>query len=71
MKFKYKKSNKQKRIALIAHDNMKEELIRWADENRDALAKHFLCGTGTTASLISEKVCGVTPAEVLAFCRVL
>lgn len=56
MKFKYKRSNRQKRIALVAHDNMKGELIRWADENKEALSRHFLCGTGTTASLISEKV---------------
>lgn len=47
---------KQKNIALIAHDNMKDELIEWVKINKDVLGKHFLCGTGTTASLISQMV---------------
>lgn len=46
---------KQKNIALIAHDNKKPELVRWCHDNAEALKKHFLCGTGTTARLISEK----------------
>lgn len=44
-----------KHIALIAHDNMKESLIEWCDEHKELLARHFLCGTGTTARLINEK----------------
>lgn len=47
--------NKQKHIALIAHDNMKIHLINWAKKNKDELSKHFLCGTGTTSKLISEE----------------
>lgn len=43
-----------KRIALIAHDNMKPKMIEWCTSNRDVLAKHFLCGTGTTSKRISE-----------------
>ncbi len=50
------KMEKQKHIALIAHDNRKEDLIEWVKLNRDKLGKHFLCGTGTTAKLISEAV---------------
>ena len=46
---------KQKRIALIAHDHKKRDLIDWVKENRDILSQHFLCGTGTTARLISEE----------------
>jgi methylglyoxal synthase len=46
---------KQKKIALIAHDNRKEELINWVKANTSSLSKHFLCGTGTTARLISEQ----------------
>lgn len=46
---------KQKNIALIAHDNKKEELIQWCDKNQEILKKHFLCGTGTTARLITER----------------
>lgn len=45
---------KQKRIALIAHDGKKQELIQWCAENKEILQKHFLCGTGTTAKLIAE-----------------
>ena len=44
-----------KKIALIAHDNRKEALIEWADENKEILKNHILCGTGTTARLISER----------------
>ena len=46
---------KQKNIALIAHDNRKSEIIEWCQENKDILKKHFLCGTGTTARMITEK----------------
>ncbi len=46
---------KQKRIALIAHDGMKDEMIQWVEEHKDILKNHFLSGTGTTARLISEK----------------
>lgn len=44
----------QKQIALIAHDHKKPELIEWVLENKDSLSKHRLCGTGTTAKLLSE-----------------
>ena len=46
---------RQKHIALIAHDHKKDEIIDWVQENQDILKNHFLCGTGTTARLISEK----------------
>lgn len=46
---------KVKTIALIAHDNKKEELIQWCIKNRDILEKHFLCGTGTTAKMVSDR----------------
>lgn len=45
---------KQKNIALIAHDNMKHELIDWCETNKEILKRHFLCGTGTTAKMITE-----------------
>ena len=47
---------KQKRIALVAHDNMKPHLIDWVEKNKSILKKHFLFGTGTTAKIISESV---------------
>lgn len=46
---------KQKKIALIAHDSRKRELVDWVKRNSDVLKKHFLCGTGTTARLIAEE----------------
>ncbi|NLK74354.1 MAG: methylglyoxal synthase [Clostridiales bacterium] len=46
---------RQKRIALIAHDSKKQELVEWVEENKDILKNHFLCGTGTTARLISDE----------------
>ncbi|NLP35755.1 MAG: methylglyoxal synthase [Clostridiales bacterium] len=47
---------KQKRIALIAHDTKKQVLIDWVEKNKNVLKGHFLCGTGTTARLIADKV---------------
>lgn len=45
---------KQKNIALIAHDSKKHELIDWCEANKEILKCHFLCGTGTTARMITE-----------------
>lgn len=55
MEIKQREFNAQKRIALIAHDNMKADLIDWCSINKDTLAKHNLFGTGTTATLIKAK----------------
>ena len=46
---------KQKNIALIAHDNKKAELIEWCRQHKEVLARHFLCGTGTTARMITQQ----------------
>ena len=43
-----------KKIALIAHDNKKPEIIEWAKKNKDILKDFELCGTGTTAKRISD-----------------
>lgn len=47
--------DRQKNIALIAHDNKKQEMIEWCEAHKDILARHFLYGTGTTARMIAEK----------------
>ena len=54
-KYEYEiiKMGKKKNIVIIAHDNMKGVLIDWAIKNKDKLGMHNLCGTGTTAKLIS------------------
>ena len=45
---------KRKTIALIAHDHKKSDMVNWAIKNKETLAKFDLCGTGTTAQLVSE-----------------
>ena len=43
-----------KRIALVAHDNRKKDLIEWVKWNDDVLLKHELISTGTTGSLVEK-----------------
>lgn len=45
----------RKNIVLIAHDNRKQDLVKWVKKNNDALSQHVLCGTGTTAALIQAE----------------
>ena len=52
----------RKRVALIAHDNCKTDMVDWARYNRGTLARHELFATGTTGSLVtSELGLRVTP----------
>lgn len=44
----------RKKIALVAHDNRKNELINWAFANKEMLAGNDLYGTGTTGKLMEE-----------------
>jgi len=46
----------RKRIALIAHDNCKADLLDWARFNRGTLAEHELYATGTTGSLLRTQL---------------
>ena len=42
-------------LALVAHDNKKEDIVNWCKENVTKLKEFSLIGTGHTAALISEK----------------
>lgn len=44
----------RKRIALVAHDNKKKELIEWAVYNKTTLSRHELLATGTTGKLLED-----------------
>ncbi|RTR05522.1 methylglyoxal synthase [Halomonas nitroreducens] len=46
----------QKRIALIAHDGKKDEMLDWAGRWQATLARHQLVGTGTTATRIARQL---------------
>jgi methylglyoxal synthase len=46
----------QKRIALIAHDNKKADLLDWARFNRGTLSQHSLTATGTTGDLLRKEL---------------
>ena len=43
-----------KTVALIAHDNKKQQMIDWALKNKEMLSKFTLCGTGTTSKRVEE-----------------
>jgi methylglyoxal synthase len=45
-----------KRIALVAHDNKKRDLLEWAKFNRDLLAHHKVYATGTTGAILEREL---------------
>jgi methylglyoxal synthase len=45
-----------KRIALVAHDNCKKDLVEWAEWNCKSLLRHKLVCTGTTGRLVEEAI---------------
>lgn len=45
-----------KRIALVAHDNQKSELLEWVRYNREKLSQHTLYATGTTGRVLEEEL---------------
>lgn len=47
---------KPKRLALIAHDNKKPQMVDWARTNLKRLKRFKICATGTTGGLLHEKL---------------
>lgn len=47
---------RMKRIALVAHDNRKKDLIEWAEWNYEILIRHRLISTGTTGTLVEKAI---------------
>jgi len=45
---------KRKKIALVAHDNMKRDLAEWVAWNWEILLKHHLICTGTTGKMVAS-----------------
>ena len=45
-----------KKIALVAHDNKKQDLVEWAKFNRDLLAHHEVFATGTTGDMLEREL---------------
>jgi methylglyoxal synthase len=48
--------NLDKKIALVAHDNKKKDLLEWAKYNRVLLAHHELFATGTTGKALEREL---------------
>lgn len=46
----------KKRIALVAHDNKKKELVEWSKYNREAMARMELYATGSTAKMLESQL---------------
>jgi len=52
MAFRSMMTRRRKRIALIAHDHMKPDILEWATYNSGTLGRHDLFATGTTGAMI-------------------
>src|SRR5262245_28130555 len=50
------KMTEEKTIAMVAHDNTKEDLLAWAKYNREALSCHKLVATGTTGIMLEAEL---------------
>ncbi|MGE0825913.1 MAG: methylglyoxal synthase [Candidatus Binatia bacterium] len=46
----------RKKIALVAHDNKKHDLLEWTSKHRDLLIQHVVYATGTTGNLLEHEL---------------
>ncbi len=60
-----RKVGTKKRIALVAHDSKKNDLIAWSLHNKKALENHELIATGTTGTLL-EQTLGLNIKKMLS-----
>lgn len=56
MEYKCVTIGEQKHIALVAHDNKKQDLLAWAKFNCDLLRHHVLIATGTTGRILETEL---------------
>jgi methylglyoxal synthase len=56
MAYKIIKMEPDKKIALVAHDNKKRDLLEWAKFNRVLLAHHTIYATGTTGIILEREL---------------
>lgn len=50
------KMDRSKNIALIAHDNRKQDILEWVRFNKQLLKKHILFATGTTGKILENEL---------------
>lgn len=56
MNYRKRTMKHDKKIALVAHDNKKQDLVEWAKFNRDLLAHHEVYATGTTGEMLEREL---------------
>lgn len=60
----------RKRIALVAHDSCKREMVDWVEANKSILALHEIIATGTTGRLVEEALNNDVPeSEKVCVCK--
>ena len=56
--------SKIKKIALVAHDNRKTDLVEWVGFNHEKLLEYQLVCTGTTGRIVEENLAPYKDGEV-------
>jgi methylglyoxal synthase len=57
--------NKDKTIALVAHDNCKQDMVEWVEWNSQLLSPHHLVCTGTTGNMVEKALLKKAPHHKL------